>query len=131
MRSKFVKRSSKTSISSSRTSPLRHSSGKPAATHAHAVTDTGTATPKKIAVNDGTKNKEVGAYEAAYELGLRDAVRLKSAINDNPRLVALGLLPLARGNTIKREVWETTDFVYSPFQEAAQEMKLGTAVRPR
>ena len=55
---------------------------------------------------------------------LRDDV-----LNRNPRLQELGLYPLSKGNTIKRELWEFLEFVTSPFQEAARELKLGTPVR--
>ena len=39
---------------------------------------------------------------------------LQGAIEANPRLQELGLLPLARGHTVKREVWEDTAFLLSP-----------------
>ena len=51
---------------------------------------------------------------------------LEGSILANPRLQALGLFPLARGHNLKREVWENTEFSFSPFQHAAKELKLGT-----
>jgi hypothetical protein len=43
--------------------------------------------------------------------------------NDEP--ASAGLLPLARGKTIRREVWESLEFLFSPFQKAAKQLKLG------
>jgi serine/threonine-protein kinase len=74
-------------------------------------------------------NQELGLEEAARELRLADAKVLQGAIQANPRLQELGLFPLARGATIKREVWETLEFLNSPFQEAARELKQGTPKR--
>jgi serine/threonine-protein kinase len=73
--------------------------------------------------------QELGPEEAARELGLGDAKVLQGALLANPRLGELGLFPLARGGTIKREVWETLEFLNAPFQEAARELKLGTPKR--
>jgi mono/diheme cytochrome c family protein len=73
--------------------------------------------------------QEMTLEEAARELGLKEAKVLQGAIEANPRLQELGLYPLAKGNAIKREVWENTAFAFSPFQEAARELKLGLPQR--
>ena len=70
--------------------------------------------------------QELTSTEAARELGLEDSKQLEGAIAANPRLQELGLFPLTRGNTIKREVWEHTEFLISPAQEAFFQLKLGT-----
>lgn len=75
--------------------------------------------------------REVGPEEAAFELGLQDVKMLQTAIRANPRLRALGLLPLVQGNTIKRDVWESLEALVSPFQETARALELGTPVRVR
>jgi mono/diheme cytochrome c family protein len=69
--------------------------------------------------------QELTSTEAAAELGLADAKTLEGAIKANPLLQRDGLLPLAQGHTLKREVWESTEFSFSPFQRAAKELKLG------
>ena len=74
---------------------------------------------------------EVGLAEAAYELGLADPARLAAAVQASDRLRELGLAPLARKATIKREVWESLAGFTSPFQEAAGVLDLGTPKRVR
>ena len=69
--------------------------------------------------------QEMTLEEAASEVGLKDSKVLQATIQANPRLQELGLYPLAKGTTIKREVWENTAFVFSPFQEAARELRQG------
>lgn len=76
-------------------------------------------------------HQELTLEEAARELGLSDPKVLQAAVQANPRLQMIGLFPLAKGNTIKREVWEDTAFLLSPFQEAARELNLGTPLRQR
>ena len=71
-------------------------------------------------------NQELTLDEAARELGIDEPKRLAGSIEANTRLQELGLYPLSRGHTIKREVWEDTQFLVSPFQDAARELKLGT-----
>jgi serine/threonine-protein kinase len=73
--------------------------------------------------------KEVGPEEAARELGLKDPTTLQGAVRANRRLRAIGLLPLARGGSVKREVWESVRGLISPFQEAALALELGTPRR--
>ncbi len=75
--------------------------------------------------------KEVDAASAARELGIEDKAVLETAIKTNKRLIRLGLLPLARGGTIKREVWESLEALYSPMQEAARVLELGTPQREK
>jgi serine/threonine-protein kinase len=75
---------------------------------------------------------ELTLADAARELGLDKPEKLAGFIEGNEELQLQGLLPLARGKTIKREVWESTEFLYSPYQKAAQRLKLadgGAAVR--
>jgi len=73
-------------------------------------------------------SNELRLEEASRELGLDDPQILRGAIELNPRLQELGLLPLARGNTVKREVWEDVSQLVSPFQAAARELKLGVPI---
>jgi serine/threonine-protein kinase len=73
--------------------------------------------------------QKVGAEEAAAELGLENAQKLKGAIETNARLRELGLGPLAQGETIGRQAWESLQFFTSPFQETARIMRLGTPLR--
>jgi serine/threonine-protein kinase len=70
--------------------------------------------------------RELGAEEAAIELGLPDAKALRDAIRSSEELVRLGLGPLATGATIKREAWESRSKFNSPFQEAANALERGT-----
>jgi serine/threonine-protein kinase len=69
--------------------------------------------------------QELTSTEAAAELGLADAKTLEGAIKANPLLQRDGLFSLAQGHTLKREVWESTEFSFSPYQRAAKELKLG------
>ncbi len=71
--------------------------------------------------------REVDAATAARELEIKDKATLEAAIKANDRLRRLGLLPLAQGNTIKREVWESRAGLISPFQETALALKLGSS----
>ena len=77
------------------------------------------------------KNKEVGVAEAAYELGFQDPKDLKTAIAANGALDKLGLTPLANGDTIKRDFWESDKGLTSTFQEAARILRRGTPERER
>lgn len=73
--------------------------------------------------------QDMGVDEIAAELGMKDSKALQSAIQGNRRLKDLGLGPLAAGDTIKRESWESTQFFTSPFQEAARILELGSPKR--
>jgi serine/threonine-protein kinase len=73
--------------------------------------------------------QELTLEDAAVELGLQDAQKLQAAVENNPRLAELGLGPLVRGATIKRERWESLKFFISPFQETARELAVGTPKR--
>jgi serine/threonine-protein kinase len=75
--------------------------------------------------------KEVSAADAAYELGLSDLKLLQTAIKANDRLRILGMSPLARGGSVKREAWETMEGLISPFQEAASVLEVGTPKQVR
>jgi serine/threonine-protein kinase len=72
--------------------------------------------------------KEVTLQDAALELGLKDPETLKVAIQASDPLQNLGLLPLAQGRTIKREVWEKKAgrLVDSPYQAAAKVLRVGS-----
>jgi serine/threonine-protein kinase len=65
---------------------------------------------------------ELAVEDAAYELGLDDPKRLAFAIEANQALRQLGLGPLASGNTIKREAWDSLKAFNSAFQDAAVEV---------
>jgi serine/threonine-protein kinase len=69
--------------------------------------------------------QELTSTEAAAELGLTGPKILEGAIQANPLLQRDGLFPLTQEHTLKREVWENTEFSFSPFQRAAKELKLG------
>ncbi|MCI0455624.1 MAG: hypothetical protein L0Z62_01425 [Gemmataceae bacterium] len=73
--------------------------------------------------------QELGALEAAHELGEPDPKRLQAALEHNPQLQRLGLGPLTQGATIKRETWESLKGFISPFQEVARALKRGTPKR--
>jgi mono/diheme cytochrome c family protein len=73
--------------------------------------------------------EELGLEEAVRELRLQDSKLLQEAVRHNRRLRELGLFPLERGGTVKREVWEDLNSLTSPFQEAARELKQGTPKR--
>jgi serine/threonine-protein kinase len=76
--------------------------------------------------------KGVGPEEAACELGLPDPKVLQEAIRTNSTLrEKLGLGPLVQGIALKRDAWESllTDR-FSPFQQAAEELRLGKPFRP-
>lgn len=68
---------------------------------------------------------DLGATEAALELGLEKPDSLLDLIRALPKLRKLGLGPLTSAGTIKREEWEVIDGV-SLFQEVARELGLGT-----
>ena len=74
-------------------------------------------------------SQEMTVNEAGNELGLSDPRLFSGSIQANPRLQELGLFPLSTNGTIKREVWEFQEFILSPFQESARELKLGTPVK--
>ena len=52
-------------------------------------------------------------------------------IEANSELDDLGLLPLAKERTIKRDFWESDKGLTSTFQEAARIIKRGTPHRER
>ncbi len=71
-------------------------------------------------------SQDLSAVEAARELGLKDATLLKAAVANNTQLQRLGLYPLSRGGTVKREVWEDVSALRSPFQRVAAQLRVGT-----
>jgi len=77
------------------------------------------------------RNKEVGAAEAAYELGYKDADALKAVIESNGELVRLGIKALSQDGTLKRDFWESDKGLTSVFQEAARILRRGTPERER
>jgi serine/threonine-protein kinase len=73
----------------------------------------------------------VGPEEVACELGIADPKVLQEAIRTNATLrEKLGMGPLVQGNTIKRDAWESLAERSSPFQQAAEELRLGKPFRP-
>ncbi len=68
---------------------------------------------------------ELTLNDVARELGIEDTAKLKGIILGNEELQRHGLYPLTQGNTIKREVWESQDFIRSAFQRCAQKLGLG------
>ena len=69
--------------------------------------------------------------QAALELGL-EVADLKASIKTNGKLRdTLGLKTWTAGGQLKRQTWESVRTVYSPYQEAAAELQLGTPVRIR
>jgi serine/threonine-protein kinase len=79
-----------------------------------------------IAVQYG---KDISAVEAAFELGLPGPEALQSRIQSNPQLRAMGLAPLAQGEAIKRETWQSLEEFLSQFHRASIELQLGTPHR--
>jgi serine/threonine-protein kinase len=74
--------------------------------------------------------KDLGPEEVAAELGLGDPKDLVVLIKANARLGQLGLAPLIQGATIKRTEWDSlVKRSRSTFQQAAQELLLGTPIR--
>jgi hypothetical protein len=71
----------------------------------------------------------VGASEVALELGLADGKQVQEFVRGNDRLGRLGLGPLARGETIERQTWDSLDGSRSRFQRLARELDLGTPYR--
>lgn len=74
----------------------------------------------------------VDVEQAARELGMKPE-ELKVSIKANGKLRdTLGLkIWTTSGGVLKRQTWESVREVYSPFQEAAAELQLGTPVRIR
>ena len=71
--------------------------------------------------------KDLGLDEIAAELGIAEPKDLQSLILANPALQRLGLgLLLQPGGRIKRAAWESLQSVNSRFQEAANQLELGT-----
>ncbi len=74
----------------------------------------------------------VSAEQAGLELGI-SAPELRASIKANGKLRdAVGLKILtAPGGVLKRQTWESVREVFSPFQDAAAELQLGTPMRIR
>lgn len=70
--------------------------------------------------------RRLSLKEAAFELGIADPNKLKTAIEYNSNLKRLGLGPLANGDKINRAEWESREFITSPMQEAARIMERAT-----
>jgi serine/threonine-protein kinase len=72
-------------------------------------------------------HQDLDRAAVAAELGLQDPQTLRVAIESNPELRRLGLAPLLQdGGTIKRSVWESLQYLNSPFQETAAQLERGT-----
>jgi serine/threonine-protein kinase len=73
---------------------------------------------------------DLGPDEVARELGIEDPKELQEAIRTNRTLrEKLGLGPLAQGEAIKRDAWESLAEGFSPFQQAAEELRRGRPFR--
>lgn len=74
--------------------------------------------------------QRVSAELAAWELGavspeqVAAEVQAEAYLRDQFRLA-----PLADGGTIGRDVWESREFITSPFQELSRALKLGTPLQ--
>jgi serine/threonine-protein kinase len=69
---------------------------------------------------------EVSVADACLELGVKEKAMVETAIKASDELRRLGLLPLAQGRSVKREVWESRKGLISPFQQTAHKLELGT-----
>ncbi|MEI6233894.1 MAG: c-type cytochrome domain-containing protein [Planctomycetota bacterium] len=70
---------------------------------------------------------DVDLAMAAAELGFEKPEELATIIKYNARLQALGLMPLANGQLIKRGDWEAIDG-FSLFQDVARELKIASPI---
>jgi serine/threonine-protein kinase len=87
------------------------------------------AFPEPISAIAVQYGKDISAAEAAYELGLPGPDELASRIQSNPQLRELGLAPLANGERIKRETWQSLKEFLSQFHRASSQLQLGTPHR--
>lgn len=78
---------------------------------------------KRIAAN--YNNAPLSPAIVAAELGLADPAALKLKIENDDELVNLGLAPLAAGQNIKREFWQSNHDGHSVYQRAALRLRLG------
>jgi predicted Ser/Thr protein kinase/mono/diheme cytochrome c family protein len=74
-------------------------------------------------------SRELTLVDAALELGLDDPSVLYGALRGNDHLRRLGLAPLTKKETIKRQAWESLGNFISPYQEVASALQLGTPKR--
>jgi len=74
--------------------------------------------------------RDLELADVAAELGLPDAKRLATAVEDNDRLRQIGLAPLAHGGTVKRDAWSSLKQRLSPFHRAALELERGAPHLP-
>jgi mono/diheme cytochrome c family protein len=96
-----------------------------------------------LSTDDATKLSEFGEpvgrlvtyYQAelpiqrvAGELGLNGPDAVRTAILSNPELIRVGLKPLSSGGLVKRETWESRDFLSSPPQRLQQVLDLADPV---
>ena len=88
----------------------------------------GEVTRRYLAVRN---SDDVGVQIAASELGIEKSETLAGMIQGNSTLKELGVLPLAKGKTIKRDDWEAVDVTASLFQDIALALRLGTPLRFR
>jgi hypothetical protein len=65
----------------------------------------------------------------ACELGVADVQELQRNVKNSDTLRKLGLGPLADGEAIKRDAWESLAGGFSPFQQAAAELRKGQPFR--
>ena len=67
--------------------------------------------------------------QAARELGLADPQQLRSAVQASPLLRTHGLGALLNGGSVSRQEWTSLARTFSPYQEAAEQLGLGTPYR--
>ncbi len=74
-------------------------------------------------------SQDLGLEAIAVELGVEDVQQLQQTIQRSSRLRSLGLGPLARGQRVKREMWDSLSGTISTFQLTALELDLGSPHR--
>jgi hypothetical protein len=85
------------------------------------------AFPRAVETLAARHRADLTLANAAYELGLDRPQTLADAVKDSRRLRALGLAPLLRGGTIKRQDWEQIGAT-SLFQRVARELEVGVPI---
>jgi hypothetical protein len=91
--------------------------------------DAGAPVPDAVAALYPRYLEKVALEQAARELGLVDAKELRAAVQASPRLRELGLETLLNGGALSRQEWTSLARTFSPSQEAAQQLGLGTPYR--
>jgi hypothetical protein len=82
--------------------------------------------PPAVTGLEGRYLKGVTLEQAARELGLADPAPLQQAVRASERLRQRGLGVLLNGGTVSRQQWTSPAPLFTPYQEAGQELGLGT-----